>query len=67
MTQRITRLAAHIKLNHKDNPSKRGLMAMVNHRRKMMKYLKRTDLTRYQALIAQLKLRDNIRSGGRGY
>ena len=61
MTARITRLAAHLKDHHKDRHSKRGLTALVNDRRKLMKYLKHKDLGRYQDLIAELKLRDNIK------
>lgn len=61
MTSRITRLASHLKDHHKDRHSKRGLTALVNDRRKMMRYLKQKDLDRYQNLIAELKLRDNIK------
>jgi len=61
LTTRITRLAAHLKENHKDRHSHRGLMGLVNQRRKMMQYLKKKDLTRYSSLLKELNLRDNIK------
>merc|ERR1712070_1192618 len=58
LTTRIGRLAAHLKDNHKDKHSYRGLMGMVQLRRKLMKYLKRTKPEDYYTLIGKLKLRD---------
>jgi len=57
LTNRITYLTEHFKANKKDNHSRRGLLAMVSQRRKLLDYLKRKDAARYQALIARLGLR----------
>jgi len=58
LTSKITRLASHLKDHHKDRHSHRGLMAMVNQRRKLMKYLKRTKPEEYYDLLGKLKIRD---------
>jgi small subunit ribosomal protein S15 len=57
LTKRITELSDHFAEHKKDHHSRRGLLRLVNQRRKMLDYLKRTDLERYQALIAKLGLR----------
>ena len=57
LTERIRNLTDHFKANHKDNHSRRGLLTMVNKRRSLLAYLKKTDLARYNALIAKLGLR----------
>ena len=57
LTTRINNLAPHFKGNHKDNHSRRGLLAMVNKRRSLLDYLKRKDVDRYNALIQKLGLR----------
>lgn len=57
LTDRINTLTDHIKLHHKDNHSRRGLLMMVNKRRSLLDYLRRKDEARYQALIAKLGLR----------
>lgn len=59
MTGRIKYLTDHFKANKKDFHSRRGLQTLVNKRRKLLKYLKRTDLSRYQTLIQSLGLRDS--------
>lgn len=56
-TNRIKHLTEHLKINKKDNHSRRGLLAIVNKRRSLLDYLKRTDQKRYQTLIEQLDLR----------
>lgn len=56
-TQRIKHLTEHLKLNKKDNHSRRGLLTLVNKRRSLLDYLKRKDLKRYQDLIGKLGLR----------
>ena len=57
LTARIQHLTDHF-ANHKhDHHSRRGMLAMVNQRRKLLDYLKRKDLGRYQALISSLGLR----------
>ncbi|WP_028389112.1 30S ribosomal protein S15 [Legionella fairfieldensis] len=59
MTGRIKYLTDHFKENKKDFHSRRGLQALVNKRRKLLKYLKRKDQARYQTLIQNLGLRDS--------
>lgn len=59
MTGRIKYLTDHFKANKKDFHSRRGLQTLVNKRRKLLKYLKRSDLSRYQTLIQSLGLRDS--------
>ena len=57
LTERITNLTEHFKTHAKDNHSRRGLLMLVNKRRSLLDYLKRTDNARYAALIAKLGLR----------
>jgi small subunit ribosomal protein S15 len=57
LTARINGLADHFKTNVKDHHSRRGLLRMVSQRRRMLDYLKRTDLDNYRKLIGQLGLR----------
>lgn len=57
LTTRIQALTEHLKTNKKDHSSRYGLIKMVNARRRLLDYLKRTDEVRYQALIKKLKLR----------
>ena len=57
LTARINELTPHFKEHAKDNHSRRGLLKMVSRRRKMLDYLKRTDLDAYRKLIAALNLR----------
>ena len=57
LTKRITELSDHFAGHKKDHHSRRGLLRMVNQRRKLLDYLKSNDLERYQALIAKLGLR----------
>ena len=57
LTQRINHLNEHLKLNHKDNHSRRGLMKMVGRRKGLLDYLKNKDIESYRALIAKLGLR----------
>ena len=57
MTDRITYLTEHFKTNAKDHHSRRGLLALVSQRRKLLDYLKRESLERYQGLIKNLGLR----------
>jgi len=59
MTGRIKYLTEHFKIHKKDFHSRRGLQALVNQRRKLLKYLKRKDDVRYTALIQSLGLRDS--------
>lgn len=57
LSTRISTLTEHFKVNAKDHHSRRGLLAMVSQRRKLLDYLKRKDLSRYQTLIERLGLR----------
>lgn len=57
LTARINDLQGHFKEHKKDHHSRRGLLKMVNQRRKLLDYLKKKDLGRYQALIKKLGLR----------
>ena len=59
MTGRIQYLTEHFKVYKKDYHSRQGLQALVNKRRKLLKYLKRKDTARYQTLIQDLGLRDS--------
>ena len=57
LTARINHLTDHFKVHTKDHHSRRGLLRMVSRRRKLLDYLKRTDLNAYRALIEALNLR----------
>lgn len=57
LTANINKLQGHFADHKKDNHSRRGLIRMVNQRRKLLDYLKRKDLGRYAALIKKLGLR----------
>lgn len=57
LTTRINELSAHFAEHKKDHHSRRGLLKMVNQRRKLLDYLKSKDLKRYQDLIKRLSLR----------
>ena len=57
LTNRINRLQPHFGQHKKDHHSRRGLLKMVNQRRKLLDYLKRKNLQSYQALISRLGLR----------
>lgn len=59
ITGRIKYLTDHFKENRKDFHSRRGLQLLVNKRRKLLRYLKQNDQTRYQSLIQNLGLRDS--------
>lgn len=57
LTERISNLTEHFKVHKKDHHSRRGLLALVSLRRRLLDYLKRKDPARYQQLIEQLGLR----------
>ena len=57
LTRRISNLTEHFKEHKQDNHSRRGLIALVNNRRKLLAYLKKNDEARYQSLIKELGLR----------
>lgn len=57
LTDRITQLTEHLKINRKDHSSRRGLLRMVGRRNNLLKYLQRTNFERYQEVIKRLGLR----------
>lgn len=57
LTARINELTDHFRKHQKDHHSRRGLLMMVGKRRRLLEYLKRTNLTRYRELIEDLGLR----------
>jgi small subunit ribosomal protein S15 len=57
LTYRINSLAEHLRTHKHDNHSRRGLLKMVGTRRRLLKYLSRTEHDRYLKLIADLGLR----------
>ena len=57
LTFNINTLQGHFKANSKDHHSRRGLIRMVNQRRKLLDYLKGKNVERYKTLIARLGLR----------
>lgn len=57
LTARIKELTGHMKLHKKDHHSRRGLIALVSQRRKLLKYFTRMNYDGYKALIAKLGLR----------
>lgn len=56
LSEKIAKLVGHLKLHKKDNHSRRGLLQMVNKRRRLIAYLKRKDVDRYQLLIDKVDL-----------
>ncbi|WP_022872002.1 30S ribosomal protein S15 [Nesterenkonia alba] len=57
LTRRISDLTEHLKEHKQDHHTRRGLMILVGRRRRLLKYLERTDIERYRALIKRLGLR----------
>jgi small subunit ribosomal protein S15 len=57
MSRRILDLTEHLKMHKHDHHTRRGLMALVGRRRRMLAYLKGTDIERYRSLIERLGLR----------
>ncbi len=57
LTHRINQLTPHFQQHKKDAHSRRGLLRLVNQRRKLLTYLKRKDIERYRSLIERLGLR----------
>ena len=57
LTNRINYLNDHFKTHRKDHHSRRGLLKMVGRRRRLLDYMKRTDVEGYRKLIAELGLR----------
>jgi small subunit ribosomal protein S15 len=57
LTERISNLTAHLKTNHKDFSSRRGLLMLVGRRRRLLNYLKSKEVARYSSLIEKLGIR----------
>ena len=57
LTRRISNLTEHLKANHNDNHSRRGLFKMVGRRKNLLNYLMKTDIERYRAIKAKLGIR----------
>lgn len=58
LTERIKYLTEHLKINKKDHSSRLGLLKLVGQRRRLMKYLKNTDLSRWSAVKEDLGIRN---------
>ncbi|HEX7095948.1 MAG TPA: 30S ribosomal protein S15 [Acidimicrobiales bacterium] len=57
LTDRINHLTEHLKVHKKDHHSRRGLLMLVGRRRRLLDYVRRTDVERYRAIIGRLGLR----------
>lgn len=57
LTSRIEALKEHLLVHKKDNHSRRGIMLMVAKRRKMLNYLKKTSIEKYEEILGRLELR----------
>lgn len=57
LTERINYLTEHFRTHHKDHHSRRGLLKLVGRRRRLLAYLKKNHVDRYQATIKALGLR----------
>lgn len=57
LSERITQLMEHFKLHQKDHASRRGLLMMVNRRRRLLDYLKNRHADRYKQVIQSLGIR----------
>ena len=57
LSKRISDLTEHLKKHKHDHHSRRGLLLLVGRRRRLLKYLAKTDINRYRALIEKLGLR----------
>lgn len=57
ITERINELTEHLRTHKKDHHSRRGLLKLVGKRRRLLKYLERSDLDRYRSLVAELGIR----------
>ena len=60
LSARIDYLTEHLKQHKKDHHSRRGLLKMVGHRRRLLSYLYTTDIERYRSIIAKLGLRSTV-------
>ena len=57
LTSRIRQLTDHVTKHKKDNHSRRGLVMLVGQRKRLMKYLRKTNLEKYENVVNELKIR----------
>lgn len=57
LTQRIRDLTEHLKTRAKDHHTRRGLLKLVGQRRRLLGYLKKTDIERYRSIVSELGIR----------
>jgi small subunit ribosomal protein S15 len=57
LTERINHLNEHLKAHKKDHHSRRGLLMMVGHRRRLLNYLQKTNIDSYRGVVEKLGLR----------
>lgn len=57
LTERINRLSEHLQANKKDHSSRRGLLKLIGHRKRLLSYIQQESREKYQALIARLGIR----------
>ncbi|MCI6158274.1 MAG: 30S ribosomal protein S15 [Selenomonadaceae bacterium] len=60
LSARIDYLTAHLKEHKKDHHSRRGLLKMVGHRRRLLSYLYKNDIERYRSIISKLGIRSTV-------
>ena len=60
LTTRILALTEHLKSNKKDHHSRRGLLKMVGHRRRLLSYLYKSNIERYRSIISKLGIRSTV-------
>ena len=60
LSARITQLTEHLRIHKKDHHTRRGLMMLVGHRRRLLNYLSTVDIERYRALVGRLGIRSRI-------
>ncbi|MCK4980424.1 MAG: 30S ribosomal protein S15 [Candidatus Delongbacteria bacterium] len=60
MTTRVKELTGHLKINKKDNHSRRGMRLLLGKRARLLKFLKKKDIERYRTLIADLGIKDRF-------
>ncbi len=57
LSARIAELTEHLKSNHNDNHSRRGMYKMIGKRKNLLNYLQKKDINRYRAIVEKLGLR----------
>jgi small subunit ribosomal protein S15 len=57
MSERIAHLTEHLKVHKGDHHSRRGLMQLIGRRRRLLEYLRRSDVERYRAIVSKLGIR----------